>query len=322
MPDVREYRSVVEGAERAAQAGDLGLADQLLREALRLQQAALGANHPDLASTLNNLAVVCESLGNVRDAEQYFRRAYAIASGALPPRDPRVTTSFDNLTAFCAARGLPLEEWPGIGQTDVPVAPAPPSPPTMAASASFVRSLPTRAVAAAAALAAVGMLAMMWPNETLPGNTPAPAPFPAAPPAVAERAAAQAAATPTTAAPTTAARTREPSAAAPAAVRVVVAEVCASLSTSAVWQCDLLGTVAAPGRASYYTRIASARPTSVRHLWFQGGALRQNVTLSIGASPTAGYRTFSRQTLTAGSWRLELRDADGLLLHDAAFEVR
>ena len=88
MPDVREYQSVVEEAEQAARAGDFARADLRLRDALRLQETSLGADHPDLASTLNNLAVVCETLGQFDDAELFYRRAYAIASGSLPPGDP------------------------------------------------------------------------------------------------------------------------------------------------------------------------------------------------------------------------------------------
>ncbi|MEZ5420995.1 MAG: tetratricopeptide repeat protein [Vicinamibacterales bacterium] len=103
-------------AEQAVRDGDYGRADRHLREALRLQEDTLGPTHVQLASTLNNLAVVAETLGNLRDAEQFFRRAYAIASESLPAADPLVTTSFQNLKDFCDARGLPLEDWPGILQ--------------------------------------------------------------------------------------------------------------------------------------------------------------------------------------------------------------
>jgi hypothetical protein len=134
MPDVREYQSVVEEAEQAARAGDFARADLRLRDALRLQETSLGADHPDLASTLNNLAVVCETLGQFDDAELFYRRAYAIASGSLPPGDPLVVTSRENLKDFCTARGLPLEEWPEIGRPEAPAA-LPPSPPAPAAPA-------------------------------------------------------------------------------------------------------------------------------------------------------------------------------------------
>ena len=78
----------------------------------------------------------------------------------------------------------------------------------------------------------------------------------------------------------------------------------------------------APGRAAYYTRIASPSAMRVQHRWYRGTSLRQSVTLSIAANPSDGYRTFSRQTLSPGTWRVELRAADGALLHEAAFDVR
>ena len=115
MPDAREYGLVVADAEQAARGGDYPRADVLLREALRLQESTLGSQHPDLASTLNNLAVVCETLGRLDDAEQFYRRAFAVASWSRPPADPLVVTSRENLKDFCAAHGRSFEEWPGIG---------------------------------------------------------------------------------------------------------------------------------------------------------------------------------------------------------------
>jgi hypothetical protein len=73
---------------------------------------------------------------------------------------------------------------------------------------------------------------------------------------------------------------------------------------------------------SFYTRIASPRPISVRHRWYLGEALQRDVELRVGASPKEGYRTFSRQTVGVGEWRVELRGADDALLHEARFAVR
>ncbi len=119
MPDVRASHEGVEAAEQAAAAGDLTRAEALLREAAALQEAEVGPLHPDLASTFNNLAVVCEMADKPADAEQFYRRAHAIAAAALGPGHALVTTSLDNLRAFCQTRGLPLEDW-------AEVLPAPP----------------------------------------------------------------------------------------------------------------------------------------------------------------------------------------------------
>ncbi|MEP7116425.1 MAG: DUF2914 domain-containing protein [Acidobacteriota bacterium] len=106
-------------------------------------------------------------------------------------------------------------------------------------------------------------------------------------------------------------------------VRVVTARVCASLTSSgSAWQCDAVGDSSQPGRFSYYTRVAAPRALRVRHRWYQGERLRQDVTLAVAANASAGYRTFSRQTVSAGAWRVEMRDEAGALLDEARFVVR
>ena len=77
MTDTRDIQSVVEAAEQAAGAGDYASAERLLTEVAGLQEASLGPLHPDLANTLNNLAIVCEITEKPADAERHFRRAYA-----------------------------------------------------------------------------------------------------------------------------------------------------------------------------------------------------------------------------------------------------
>jgi hypothetical protein len=55
------------------------------------------------------------------------------------------------------------------------------------------------------------------------------------------------------------------------------------------------------------------------------GALMQRVELRVGGNPREGYRTYSRQTVrpgATGEWRVELRDADGALLHEQQFVVQ
>ena len=98
MPELREARHLLEMAERAAVDGDLASADQLLRDAARIQEAELGPRHPDLANTLNNLAIVAEKAGRTSDAETFYRRAAAMlvrvasggpSNGRGEPEEPR-----------------------------------------------------------------------------------------------------------------------------------------------------------------------------------------------------------------------------------------
>ena len=85
MSDVREIPAVLEAAERPLRREISPAAEALLHEVVRLQEASVGPAHADLASTYNNLAVVCEMANKPADAEQFYRRAYAIASAALDP---------------------------------------------------------------------------------------------------------------------------------------------------------------------------------------------------------------------------------------------
>ena len=110
--------------------------------------------------------------------------------------------------------------------------------------------------------------------------------------------------------------------AAPADIRIVTATVCETLATVGAWQCAPLGEDSRPGQYSYYTRIASPRDVRVHHRWYQDDQLRQDVVRSVGANASAGYRTFSRQVVTPGAWRVELRADDGALLDEARFVVR
>lgn len=103
----------------------------------------------------------------------------------------------------------------------------------------------------------------------------------------------------------------------------MTADLCASLETGGrVWRCAPVDTPATPGRLSFVTRIASPRGARLQHRWSREGDVRQSVRLSVAASPTEGYRTFSRQTVTPGAWSVAVLDADGVVLQELRFEVR
>ena len=78
----------------------------------------------------------------------------------------------------------------------------------------------------------------------------------------------------------------------------------------------------APGPLVFYTRVRSPRDAAVVHRWYRGGTLRQSVTLRTRASASEGYRTYSRQTVHDGDWRVEIRSAGGNLLDERRFTVR
>lgn len=114
MTDALDPRSALEAAQEAAGAGDYDTAERLLREAAAMQEATLGSQHPELATTLNNLALVCERTNKLADAERGYRRAHAIAVASLAPGHPLIATSLKNLLDFCASRGIPVWAPPNV----------------------------------------------------------------------------------------------------------------------------------------------------------------------------------------------------------------
>jgi type IV secretory pathway VirB10-like protein len=170
------------------------------------------------------------------------------------------------------------------------------------------------------ALIAVAFL-IMRPRSSREAPSPAPAaPTPAAaaePPSRTETPAARVEQPP----PKPAAK--PPAAPATGAVTLATAQVCRNFSTAGSnWRCDQVQDSTSPGPLVLYTRVRSASDDVVVHRWFRGNVLRQSVQLRIRANPTEGYRTYSRQTVDAGEWRVEVRNASGDVLQDQRFAVR
>jgi hypothetical protein len=241
MPDAFEEQAVLVAAEQAAAEGDTIAAEGHLRTLLELQTARLGPEHAEVASTLHNLAVVCERAGRLSEAEALYRRASTVATAVLPPGDPLVVRCREDLHAFLELRNLPL---PATDPTfAAPPGPVRTTPPSNVRSPSATRTPgrpPSRVRpplpppprpslarwivggAGAAALVAIAVLWMMFnrePAATEPAITKPPAAAPAAKRAPARKAAstpmsaapgAQPVAAPSAAAPKAAAPTVEP----------------------------------------------------------------------------------------------------------------
>src|SRR5688572_12790676 len=103
---------------------------------------------------------------------------------------------------------------------------------------------------------------------------------------------------------------------------VVTAQLCTALK---VWRCEAADSQVPPGPMFFYTQLKSATATTIEHRWYQGDRMLRAVQLRIEANPGTGYRTYSRNTISserAGDWRVELRSADGTVLHEERFTVR
>jgi tetratricopeptide (TPR) repeat protein len=354
MPDSAQVRSAVEAAERAATAGDFIAAARHLRQALALQEAELGPAPPDLASTLNNLGVVSERIGDFAEAERCYRRACEIVSAAFPAEHPFVETSRQNLAAFCAARSVPVGAAPSF--VSEPARPATPSaaeptaamPPRPAIEALRPRGAPPPALPSTVAprpprralvpLVVAGLMVvgfLLWFNRGQGADAPASgssssstaapsSPVPAArdassaiAPAPPAPAAARSVATPKP--PPDRASSREGS------PTVVDAQLCRTLTRGAQWTCARAADPLGPGHVYFYTRVTTPRDTVIVHRWYRDDRVQLSRELPIEANLGSGYRTYSHLMLdarSAGQWRVELRTADGRVLREERFVVR
>jgi Tetratricopeptide repeat/Protein of unknown function (DUF2914) len=335
MSELPDVARMLEAAEQAARAENLALADELLRRAADIQEVELGPLHPDLANTLNNLAIVAEKTGRLDEAETFYRRAVAITSASLPADHPMITASRENLEDFCRARGLPIDKPTEVHAVDAgltteatpqpSIAPLPvPEQRTPSASEPLLSG--SRRVSRSLAWAAIGVVVVATATFLLM-RRPSPARETPTTGPTTERPVEQA--QPPTVVPQTEDRSGPrgaPSGRAPSsgAITLATAQLCRTFSTAgAIWRCDPIVDAVSRGPIVLYTRVRSPRDDVVVHRWYQGDTLRQSVKLTIRANATEGYRTYSRQTVDeAADWRVEVRSANGDLLHERHFAVR
>jgi len=340
---VLDPAAITEAAQTAADGGDYPAAERLLREAASIQEASLGSQHPDLASTLNNLAFVCERTNNIAEAERCYRRAHAIAVASLGPRHPFVATSIKNLVGFCATHGIPIWKPPAV-EPDIATVTADSDADgeTEIATAVDIESAsehPRQQVAVLAsriplaigvtALAIVLVAAVVYTTRHAPqppssDSAPEPSPTTPAPARDIEPAVAAPRPEPVPSrverqAPVTRIATPQP-------VTVLNAQLCTALARrgSPDWQCTSADDDLQPGTLFFYTRLTTAVNTTVEHRWYRGNRVHQVMRLRVAATPGSGYRTFSSNTVSAeraGEWKVELRAADGTVLQEQRFVI-
>ena len=87
-------------------------AEPLHRRALSIREAALGPDHPDVATSLTNLAALYQVQGRYADAEPLHRRALVIDEAALGPDHPSVATDLNNLAELYRVQSRNAEAEP------------------------------------------------------------------------------------------------------------------------------------------------------------------------------------------------------------------
>lgn len=73
----------------------------MLNDALAIREKTLGENHPAVAATLNNLAVLYGKRGKYKEAEPLCKRALDIREKVLGKDHPDVAKQLNNLALLC-----------------------------------------------------------------------------------------------------------------------------------------------------------------------------------------------------------------------------
>jgi hypothetical protein len=77
--------------------------------ALAINEKAYGRDHPKVATSLNNLALLYKTQGQYTQAEPLYKRSLAIGEKALGPGHPDVATSLENMAALFRKTGREKE---------------------------------------------------------------------------------------------------------------------------------------------------------------------------------------------------------------------
>ena len=92
-----EATAVTQKAIQLYDQGRYSEAIPLAQRALAIREKALGPYHPDVAVSLNYLALLYDKQGRYADAESLYKRSLGIREKALGPDHPDVAVSLNNL---------------------------------------------------------------------------------------------------------------------------------------------------------------------------------------------------------------------------------
>ena len=94
------------------QAGKYAEATEIAKRSLAITEKALGPDHADVGTSLNNLAELYRVQGRYADAEPLSKRALAIFEKALGPDHASVGTALNNLAELYTTQGRYAEAEP------------------------------------------------------------------------------------------------------------------------------------------------------------------------------------------------------------------
>jgi len=87
-------------------------AENIYKEAIKVAEDTFGSDHPNVATSLNNLGELYISKGNYSEIEPLYERALAILEKALGPDHPDVAISSKNLAELYYNQGRYTEAVP------------------------------------------------------------------------------------------------------------------------------------------------------------------------------------------------------------------
>jgi CHAT domain-containing protein/Tfp pilus assembly protein PilF len=102
---LQEARNLLAEFLRLYRAGKYDEALPLAERALEIREKALGPDHPDIARSLNNLAILYHHKGDHAKAELLYQRGLAIWEEALGPDHPELAPNLNNLGALYFDKG-------------------------------------------------------------------------------------------------------------------------------------------------------------------------------------------------------------------------
>ena len=98
--DAEKVKQLDAEVERLYETGNYAEATAIAERSLAWKEVKLGPEHPDTATSLNNLAVLYDNQGLYAKAEPLYQRALAIREKALGPEHPDTATSLNNLAGL------------------------------------------------------------------------------------------------------------------------------------------------------------------------------------------------------------------------------
>ena len=96
----QDWDNLIREASSLSQKGQYGEAEVVAKKALEVAERTAGPEHPDVATSLNNLALLYDTQGKYAEAEPLYKRSLTIWEKALGPEHPDVATFLENLAAL------------------------------------------------------------------------------------------------------------------------------------------------------------------------------------------------------------------------------